>query len=558
MLNFQAKIANTEKYCSQHEGEIKRFYCETCGVAICPDCCALDPTHHGHRFIRLEDAKNKQSIGLRTFIDNFDDLRDRYNVAIRQTESIKGGLQHSIQTVYEDLDQLKDQYTNMIEAAFEKHRVEVANVWEQRSEELNNTSRGLETSLASLQVAYERGRDIIDTGSDYDILSAYSFMTIASVEADEPSAADPIIGQVVFEADNPEISSVGRLTCGQRDSEDLIDLESEVEILSPSPSPAPFGIADVENARSEVTSGFFEFAEDKSLGAYNMAYQPEPGEKRQSSFKEITGLRRWKPSGQFRTTPGAERPKAIAVHANGDIALTSRKSPMTVFSKGGDVKCIQKGSYCNASDIAISAENHYIVTGNNEIKVYSSKWFGTRRLFSFPTFNFQNRPGRPTTVHVDSCGKIIVGMHDGKTISIHQPDGSALSMFETPHPPRRLAVTSNDELAVILDNNTVQIINQQGYMTKTVEPPPGVEWIPWYICCSKQGQLIISNQGNPKAVFMYIYRDGQYRVTDCLLKLENNGIPYGVTLSHDERELFVVDRSNNVVKKFQAQYCPTK
>ena len=491
--------------------------------------------------------------------------RLKYSDALLQTERIKDELEQSIRTVNDDLEQLKEHYMTRLEATFEKHRNEVHNVWVQRSEELCDVTQALEGSMTTLQNAYDRAKEVIDAGSEYEIIAAYATVSAASKVATEPSPPDPTLGNIKFEANRFEITSVGHLTSEAKneDDYDLIDLEADLKTLPP-PSLAqntanqrPSSYRSPSSPDDGISTNFttptaMDGNVSTPLGAYNLAFQPDAHD-RLRSFKEMSGLRRWKPSGHFKTSPAAERPKAIAIHANGDIAVTSRKSPMTVYSKSGDVKCIQKGSLCNANDIAISAENQYIITGNNEIKVYLSKWFGTRRLFSFPTFDFNNQLESPSSVGVDSCGRIIIAMHDGKTVSIHQPDGAVISMFETSHCPRRLAVTPNDELVITFDNNSIQVLSQLGHTIKTIQPPSGVDWIPWYICCSKNGQIIVSNQGNPKAVFMYIFRDSEYRITDCLLRLDNNGIPFGITLSKDERELFVVDRYNNAVRKFQTQ-----
>ena len=559
------KTENRDKYCSQHEGETKRFFCETCCTAVCPDCCALDPSHQGHKFIRLEDARNNFVIALQVFIKDFEQIQTKYSDAILQTESVTDELQQSIQTVNDDLEQLKEHYMTRLEATFEKHRNEVHDVWVQRSEALSKVTQALEGSMTTLQTAYDRAKEVIDTGWEYEIIAAYATVSAASKMSTEPSPPDPSLGSIRFEANRFEITSMGHLTSEAKseDDYDLIDLEADLKTLPPpslaqstanrppssdkSPSSPDDGIS-TNFATPTVMDGNVS----TPLGASNPAFQPDAHD-RLGSFVETSGLRRWKPSGHFKTSPAAERPKAVAIHANGDIAVTSRKSPMTVFSKSGDVKCIQKGSLCNANDIAISAENQYIITGNNEIKVYLSKWFGTRRLFSFPTFDINNRLEPPSSVGVDSCGRIIVAMHDGKTVSIHQPDGTVISMIETSHCPRRLAVTANDELVITFDNNSIQVLSQLGHTIRTIQPPSRVDWIPWYICCSKNGQVLVSNQGNPKAVFMYIFRDGEYRITDCLLKLDNNGSPFGITLSKDERELFVVDRYNNAVRKFQTQ-----
>ncbi|XP_072032772.1 uncharacterized protein [Amphiura filiformis] len=171
--------------------------------------------------------------------------------------------------------------------------------------------------------------------------------------------------------------------------------------------------------------------------------------------------KKWKECGQIKTTPHVEEPSGITTHPNGDIALTSDWSPVTVFSRNGDVKHVIQGSPSSILDIAISPSNKYIIPsehGINEFYIYDSQGV---LVSTTPTHNIDNKPSRPTSVAVDSTGRIIVALGwDGhKTVSIHQPDGTLISKYETTSSPYNLTCTPDDKLIISFDDNTLQILS---------------------------------------------------------------------------------------------------
>ena len=44
-------------YCSNHEGELLKLYCNTCSVAICGDCTYVE--HRDHKYIFIKDVQSE-------------------------------------------------------------------------------------------------------------------------------------------------------------------------------------------------------------------------------------------------------------------------------------------------------------------------------------------------------------------------------------------------------------------------------------------------------------------------------------------------------------------
>ncbi len=268
-------------------------------------------------------------------------------------------------------------------------------------------------------------------------------------------------------------------------------------------------------------------------------FRPEP----------ILQLRIWEEYGQIDTSPPASYPSGIASHPNGGVAVTSGFAPVTVFSLDG-VHVI-KGSPNYIWDIAITSTSQYIIPGNRGSKalfIYNSDGV---LLNTIPTYDINNKPSVPTTVAVDSTGRIIVGLgyDNHKTVSIHQPDGTLISQFETPLSPRKLTCTPDDRLIISFDDNTLQVMEQSGHKARIIQPPPCIQsWNPWYVCCSKQGELFVGNTGIPSGVYRYVSPGRHYKYRDCITRMDT---PRGITISVNEEELFVVHNWSHIVKIFK-------
>ena len=95
-------------------------------------------------------------------------------------------------------------------------------------------------------------------------------------------------------------------------------------------------------------------------------------------------------------------------------------------------------------------------------------------------------------------------------------------------------------------DNSLQMIGQSCHNARLIQPPTGIKtWEPWYVCCSKQGELFVGNWGNPKGVFRYLLTDRELKYIDCVATMD--WYPFGLALSTDADEVFVVDHWGHAV-----------
>ncbi|XP_022110245.1 tripartite motif-containing protein 3-like [Acanthaster planci] len=72
-ISEQEKLARSEEKnkCQKHQGEMKRFYCETCQELICSSCAVLDHCKPRHHYIDIGEASLKYKHSLIDMISDF-------------------------------------------------------------------------------------------------------------------------------------------------------------------------------------------------------------------------------------------------------------------------------------------------------------------------------------------------------------------------------------------------------------------------------------------------------------------------------------------------------
>ena len=285
-------------------------------------------------------------------------------------------------------------------------------------------------------------------------------------------------------------------------------------------------------------------AVDESMGCFGVQ---EVGEMEVPDVVCLVGGERWMMAGKIKTTEGYLY--GIAVHPNGNVAITTGFIKTAhIYSRNGDLKYTFKGPFdADIDDFAITPDNRYILPGKAELFFYDDQ--GNRLKYpKASTYNANNKPANPKTLAVDSRGRIIVGLCNSTTISIHHADGQLISKFTAPAIPQRLAVTSQGDIAATFRDYTLQLMDYSGNNVRVVQPPPGVsKWVPRAICCSKRGEIFVVNDGSPQAVHRYT-ADGD----ECLgCVITGLDIPYGIAITEDGQQLYVTEFCQHVVKIFQ-------
>ncbi|XP_072049997.1 uncharacterized protein [Amphiura filiformis] len=550
---------STTDLCDKHGKKLENF-CENCGCAACSDCSALDPSHRGHSFIRLKEAPRPLDSSLGNFTRIVGNVEEKYTTAIQQTQQVKQNLDQDTDAKIQAIDEARNEHMQQVNNLVRAYKHDVYSKKEQNVKTIEQIEEKLQVDLASLRSLNELPSNVIE--SDYnsensDIITLCSLSSsLQQLTQAQPNPVDSKLGQIKLEPPQPtsiDLPSLEQLLCDKLHITVTPTEHTEVSQHTNNLSLTPAAAKSLPSATAKSPLPVFtvkspQLSTTKPLAAFRQDPSSQSVPCTQPSTQHSTG-KKWTEYEQIKTGPKACNPMGIATHPNGDIVLTSLDAPVTVFSRNtnfwswnGNFKHTIKGSPSDIDDIAITPSNQYIIPGKpdkNEFYIYDSQGV---LVSTIPTYDINNQPSTPTSVAVDSTGRIIVGLgwNSHKTMSIHQPDGILRSKYGTTSPPVKLTCTPDDKLIISFADYTLQVMDQSGHNASIIQPPPGIQsWVPMYVRCSKQGELFVSNWANPVAVYRYVCTGGEYKYLDCITRMGNE--PYGIALSADEQELFVVD-----------------
>ncbi|XP_072042775.1 E3 ubiquitin-protein ligase TRIM56-like [Amphiura filiformis] len=466
--------ASEDQKCKDHDSETKKFYCETCGKLICGKCIVLG--HPQHQVITLKKASEEKVEKLKELSKGSEDLEIEYRDAIKKTEDVQKSLATASKEVKKNLQRVKNEYYKQVDAIFKKHEVDVRLVDVQNAKELNHIKDNLQTTLAKLECARDLATKVTQMGSDHDITSIFPTLSASLKELNEmtkPVAASDSLGYVGFIAP------------------DTVDIPDMCSVLS-------FKDKWVLIRRFSTKAGL--------SGPWGIAVNHDD---------DMSG------------------PWGITVNHDDDIAVTNGyNKTCKVFSKDGNIKYIFQGPLTTSLvDIAITSDSWFVLPGKGQIQFYDSQGKTLTDYPNTPTYDMLNQPSTPRALTVDSSGRIIAGLR-GNTISIHHEDGRLISKFATSGMPNWLAVTYKEDIAVVIDN-TLQLMDYCGNNVRVLQPPLQVtEWMPYGVCCSKQGEIFVVNLGSPKAVYRYT-ADGEQCLGCVITGLH---YPMGIAISDERAE----------------------
>ena len=121
--------------CQQHEDEILKFYCETCGTLICRDCMAIE--HAGHKYDRIEKVAEKEKVHLVSLLRNAGDAKAKLDGAITKGSKVVQQIQANQSLVQKDI---KSAFKALIKALATREQALLAKACE--------ISLGKQTALA--------------------------------------------------------------------------------------------------------------------------------------------------------------------------------------------------------------------------------------------------------------------------------------------------------------------------------------------------------------------------------------------------------------------------
>ncbi|XP_072051918.1 E3 ubiquitin-protein ligase TRIM33-like [Amphiura filiformis] len=480
------KKEEENRYCKVH-GKLCEYYCENEKRALCRDCVILNECPAQHSRVSLKKAAQTHSDELKHLIRQNAATLKKFHEAVKTTTNVRAELEIYSQIAIDSLERIEQEYINLVKKMVKDSKGKVDQIKQERIKLLGKKQTNLESTMKEIQKATADTTRVLESESEFEIISTHATLSsqLQKLSMSQPEAVHTSLGYLKFKAATPAIPTIGQL---------LIDAT------------------------------------------------PNLGEE-------------WELLGQF-STGDFNRLHGLDITCNtgtGDnVVVCSVEKGAKVFSREGQEKCTLYKSP-GALDVAVTPNHEYVTApiGKAQIVIYDN---AGKQVSTTPIINVNNKPSNSTSVTVDSSGKIIVGQVLN-TISIHNADGSLISKFATESIPCRLAVTSNGEIAssfydlVLKRGTSVKLMDYSGSNVRVIQPPPEVKlWSPVFVCCSRQGEIFVSDGGSGDPIGVYRFTaDGDY--LGCVTTQVPS--PSGIAISRDGMELFVANNGENFVKIFQ-------
>ena len=488
--------------CNKHEGQPLWFFCKTCEVLICRDCTVVTHQKPDHLHVELESIASEQRKKLQNFVEENEKVQLEVEKGIEQTTEASTVLDSHVKSMIDEIDRtmvkIKIRVDYVCRAEKKRLLAEQAKFETETRNKISTAADALIAQREGLHTALNMAKQVLHTGSDYDVASMYKQITTVLEK----------YGKLESEYYSEDMQSLPRFQ-----THPLINDFTRIGFL----------VRDY-SSQSWVLEGNFG----------GEAVQQGPG--------ELYAVR------------------GITIAPNGYVVLASSGNgyPVKVYSISGNFKFSLAQQSAVAWDVAVSPAGQFYVThlGIKGVTVYGSdgqyQFEFTTRSTTDVSSDDEDAWLRGLAVN-DSSGQIVVGDVRKKYISIHNLNGDHLKSISVAVEPRYIATTHEGN--IIVSSNTmgegVQVLAPGGERLNTINAPKGVSmWYPVGVCCGLFDNIYVFNRGNPVGIYRFT-SSGQY--IECVNEDTVYECMYGgLTISQNGEKLLVACGST-IVKLFRKE-----
>ncbi|XP_068224663.1 E3 ubiquitin-protein ligase TRIM71-like isoform X1 [Palaemon carinicauda] len=558
-IGSHSSLNSNVSFCSQHEIEYFRFYCEVCNVLICRECTSQ--AHRGHSFVFLEDAiEASRNDTLRLLTEARSGIR-AIEESIGLTKRMVDRVDLRAQAVANDVRNTARRHITAIEERERKLLNKVEKIRLVKGKTLKDQVDDLTTALARLNRTVETIGSVVDSHNPLDLIqirnqAVADMHELRQVKAHLSPHEDDIITFTM--TDVTLLQSIGNM--------------GVISSSGFAPNSFAFGRGLRQALRGRISTFmvhaknhlgdarqiggdplrvivhgpdglyFRAEAQDKGNGSYLVTYQPQL-EGRHVVSVLLQGL-------DVKGSPFNVDVKCGRNYSNVGQVLLS------IGSEGEG-----EGQLCRPWGCCCDKEGHIIVAdrSNNRVQVFNPDGSFHHSFGSAGT-----RPGqfdRPAGVAADPIGRIVVADKDNHRIQVFTFDGTFLFKFGEKgskngqfNYPWDVAV-NEEGLIVVSDtrNHRIQVFHPdgsfmnkygfEGSLWKHFDSPRGV-------CFNQEGHIVVTDFNNHR--LLVIDPDFQTaRFLGCEGTINGQFLrPQGVAIDQ-EGHLIVADSRNHRVQIFQ-------
>ncbi|XP_072019654.1 E3 ubiquitin-protein ligase TRIM45-like [Amphiura filiformis] len=160
-----------DQYCAKHEGEEKKFYCETCKKPVCRDCIVLKQCCRDHDTVPLKQAVDKHLIHVNKAMKKCSKKRQQCQKVIDKAENVQRALSSSADKAKDDLKRKETAYVKIIQNIFGNFICDIKRSEKESSEKLCKVKDSLSMDQTKIESALVQGEGISRPGSPYEVMS---------------------------------------------------------------------------------------------------------------------------------------------------------------------------------------------------------------------------------------------------------------------------------------------------------------------------------------------------------------------------------------------------
>ena len=456
-----------KKYCTKHEGEPNKFYCETCEKLVCRDCIVMKQCCRDHDYVTLQEAAEKQA------------------------GNVKKALEMCKKTETEILDKIK---------------------------EIENAEAKLRKLLTEVQNVHEVGSGMSESASYFEIVSKYDEIKQVLAEAESHGISTwtetaMSQSQKLPNVDNHDTPTEENTPQGLQSlpvsNRVNSGLQEHWKQFGQFNVDMGYEIKGITITSSNETAVY-------SYGARSISGPAVSVKSRSGDSKHQFGI----PDGCCIASPTNEMQWSVQDFGSGNrsFQISRPPTPNTSNSLSPHASSFKPASpyppptrsmlfIHQLAPSANPANDMYVIptrsqqstSQQSECIIYNTKG---KELSSFHMADSD-----PKCVTLDNAGNILTG-YGSDTISIHHKNGAFINKFKAGSRtyPIGIAATGKGGIAVIFKNTApfFRILDYSGQILKDSLPPPGVMICHAVsICSSKKGELFVLNRGETDGVYMY-------------------------------------------------------
>ncbi|XP_078664191.1 uncharacterized protein LOC144907250 [Branchiostoma floridae x Branchiostoma belcheri] len=165
--------------CPKHEDEKLKFYCETCKHPICRDCTVLQ--HKNHKYGYLADAVGEARAEIKKKLkaakQKISKYQDKASTVAKKQEELYTRSKKAKEDISSAAKEEIKCFTGLVKCNQTELNEKLASLTAVHSKQLSATADSVESMLGCLTSTVDFSQKVVEHGSDFDIMNAYSDVT---------------------------------------------------------------------------------------------------------------------------------------------------------------------------------------------------------------------------------------------------------------------------------------------------------------------------------------------------------------------------------------------